>query len=94
MAFIGRTKLIVLSILKPERAVLVSAVAESIFTLTSPAPFSSRTCIMVLALPGSKMRALRSVLFCSLHAYPPPPPIVLYTFTLLPTTYINALLSL
>lgn len=52
--------------------VLVHNVAEFIFILISPVHCSSRTCITVQVLLGSKMRGLRSVKWCShvTNAYP------------------------
>ncbi|PNY12795.1 zinc finger CCCH domain-containing protein 5-like, partial [Trifolium pratense] len=54
-------KLTVLFILKQQHVVLVIAVAGSIFTPTSRAPFSSKTCTTVLALLGNKTKALRFI---------------------------------
>lgn len=65
----GRIKLTVPFILKLQHVDLVTDVAGSISTPISPAPFSSKTCTMVLDLLGNKMKALRSV---RLPPYPIP----------------------
>lgn len=58
----GRIKLIVLSIWRLELVGLVRDAAEFIFTLINRALCSSRICIMVSGLLGSKMRGSRYVI--------------------------------